>query len=675
MVFSFKQTRRFSHPALLALIAVLPLIFVGSFAIFYNFSVTVDLVAKRSDTFTLFWPNSSGDYSQKRSTSFKYQKGSSVHSAGFSLYAPAQSLRIDPGNSTNTVIIKKITLSRLGSTLEIDGPQLLNLISGREDATVALNGSDLTVSCKKGDAKIFLKPLTQFSPPLGITGSFALFCIILYIGFTLLATRLLKSKNVAARWNWLVLSCLITGAGLFLKLPFLLLILIALFPCFTLLYILSALVNNPPESFSLHLQPLIICTAFFAFITIPMLFMIAPGSRFINTIPADIASVSKKQKDASWPKKLQLMRDKLEKTFTFTFPNRDKLIFLNSTIKIFGLGFSPTSKAIVGKDGMFFEGYGDRRVEDDQVDSFDNITDYMGLIPFSDEELKAWQICLEERYYWLKANGIDYVFALAPTKALIYPEKLPDSILKVKNRVNKPTRYEQLVQYLQEHSVVPVVNLKKALLQAKQTQDSESFLYYKTDFHWNYYGSFIAYQAIVKTINQAYPQYALTASSIDQFSIKKKTDWVHKNFMGVLGLNPNKHKNETYLTFQPKPESIYSHIDSFAKKGINDHSIPPHLPKIYRGHKLRLLENEQGKMSSLFIIGDSFSEKYFGYFSAHAKKTYNFRTVYSFHPEIYTDFKPDLIVQEVLNMYLLQKPPTNPKNIKQARVQALKELQ
>jgi len=90
---------------------------------------------------------------------------------------------------------------------------------------------------------------------------------------------------------------------------------------------------------------------------------------------------------------------------------------------------------------------------------------------------------------------------------------------------------------------------------------------------------------------------------------------------------------------------------------------------------MRLLENKQGKLSSLFIIGDSFSEKYIGYFSAHAKKTYNFRTVYSFYPEVFMHFKPDMVIQEVLNMYLLQAPPKNTQQIKQARIQALKKQQ
>lgn len=73
----------------------------------------------------------------------------------------------------------------------------------------------------------------------------------------------------------------------------------------------------------------------------------------------------------------------------------------------------------------------------------------------------------------------------------------------------------------------------------------------------------------------------------------------------------------------------------------------------------------------IFVIGDSFAQKYFGFFSKHAKKTISFRTVYSFLPEVYRDNSPDLVIQEVLNMYLLEKPPVNPESIKGARRKAL----
>lgn len=74
---------------------------------------------------------------------------------------------------------------------------------------------------------------------------------------------------------------------------------------------------------------------------------------------------------------------------------------------------------------------------------------------------------LEERYYWLKAQGIDYIFAIAPTKALVYPEKMPERLFKLKNELNQQTRYEQLVRFLKDNSIVPVVDLRTSLYEAR----------------------------------------------------------------------------------------------------------------------------------------------------------------------------------------------------------------
>jgi hypothetical protein len=297
----------------------------------------------------------------------------------------------------------------------------------------------------------------------------------------------------------------------------------------------------------------------------------------------------------------------------------------------------------------------------------------MGQTPFTPTELEAWRVCLEERYYWLKEQGIDYVFALAPTKALVYPENLPLRILWSKQRAGKPMRYDQLIRYLKENSVVPVADLRESLLKAKQSTDLP--LFYRTDFHWNYYGSLIAYQEIIRVINRYYPKYDLEPAAYTDFTVQRKDDWVHIKFMFVLGLDPMRNQNETYLTFFPKEESTYAHIPGFMQKGISDYSLPETVRRQYgeKSFAVQEIENPAGKLSSMFIVGDSFVEKTMGYFSAHARKTVSFREVTNFQTAPYQEHKPDIVVQEILNMYILQGPPVNPLQIKGARQRALQE--
>lgn len=375
----------------------------------------------------------------------------------------------------------------------------------------------------------------------------------------------------------------------------------------------------------------------------------------------------------------QLTKD-IDGNFTYHYPFREDLVNLNAKIKIFGMGFSPTTKAIAGKDGFFFEGYGQRRVEGDAVASFDNITDYMGLIPLTEQQLEDWRITLEERYYWLKELGSDYIFTVAPSKALIFPEKLPQRIYDVKTELNRQTRYDQLLQYLRENSIVPVADLRQPLLDAKQRlldEGKDLPLYYRTDFHWTYLGAFFAYQALVDAVNTKYPELDLSVSELNEFNIHERKDWVHFAFIYSLGLKPAEHQNETYLTLFPEAGSTDTRYSGFQADGINDHSIPDQVKEEIDGttFSIRTFKKPEGKLDRLFVIGDSFAEKYFAYFTAHAKESYNFRTLFKFEPPIYKKYKPDLVVQEMLNMYLLNDPPRNPPEVKEARVRAMRKAE
>jgi SGNH hydrolase-like domain, acetyltransferase AlgX len=363
--------------------------------------------------------------------------------------------------------------------------------------------------------------------------------------------------------------------------------------------------------------------------------------------------------------KLKGVQHTFENSYVSGFHNRKELIKKNAWIKMNIFGNSPSPKAIYGKNGMFFEGYGDRRVEEEITTVFDNVTDYVGRTPFSTEDLEKWRQVIEERYFWLKEQGIGYIFALAPTKAQVYPENLPDRILAVKHKLNRPTRYDQLIDYLKQHCAAPVVDLRSALQSAKH-EPPYLPLYYRTDFHWNYYGAFIAYRAIMDAINDAYPHYRLISAELSEFDIDRRDDWVHQRFLTMIGLDPMEHRDETFFTFYPKAHNRYNDVEGFLKKGISDYTLPER--KLIQGqnqeYHVREYRYDSGTVSKILIMGDSFIEKSAPYFSVHGRNTLNYRAVDHFPIAIIKDIKPDIVVQELLNMYILKDPPINPKAIK-----------
>lgn len=146
---------------------------------------------------------------------------------------------------------------------------------------------------------------------------------------------------------------------------------------------------------------------------------------------------------------------------------------------------SPTNKVIIGKDGwLFYTGDGE-------------LNDYRGITQYSEHQLKAWVKMLELKRNWLKKRGIEYIYVIAPNKSTIYPEYMPNNY----TRVNRQSGLDQFFDYVKKESTVHVLDLRPVLLREKKTV----LIYSKTDTHWNTYGAFVAYQALMHEVTQVVP--------------------------------------------------------------------------------------------------------------------------------------------------------------------------
>jgi len=113
------------------------------------------------------------------------------------------------------------------------------------------------------------------------------------------------------------------------------------------------------------------------------------------------------------------------------------------------------------------------------------VTDYLGQIPFTEEELSGIRAGMEKRRLQLEERGIHHLVVIVPNKMTIYPEYLPKYIGPYGGR----TRLEQLWEYMQGSSA-EVVDLREHLRQAKAVRE----VYYANDTHWNDHGGLIGYQ-------------------------------------------------------------------------------------------------------------------------------------------------------------------------------------
>ncbi len=162
------------------------------------------------------------------------------------------------------------------------------------------------------------------------------------------------------------------------------------------------------------------------------------------------------------------------------FGFRQPLIKLNSRIAYTWFGISTSENTILGQQGWLF--YGEKN----------SINYYRGLNLFTLEQLQDWQKKLEFRRDWLAAQGIQFMFVIAPNKETIYSEYMPPRI----NRVQFQSRLDQLVTHLKTHSSINVIDLRSTLLAEKKSHQ----VYLKTDTHWNLIGAWAGYRAVVNNL-------------------------------------------------------------------------------------------------------------------------------------------------------------------------------
>lgn len=270
-----------------------------------------------------------------------------------------------------------------------------------------------------------------------------------------------------------------------------------------------------------------------------------------------------------------------------------------------------TRNVLVGKDGWLF------------YTAHQMIDHYTGLLQFTPEELRDWQVLLEKRRDWLAKRGIAYLFVVTPDKHTIYPEYLPDWL--VKSKIRSRTKLDQFVDYMREHSTVPILDQRQVLLDAKTTCPT----YFKTDVHWNYFGGFVGYQQLMETLAQQRPgldkplplsSFTLTNSVLPELA-------VGGDLAKILGLKMTE-SNSYRLIANPGLSKFTSTI------------APADRPK-----EPRYTDNPRAK-GRMLIFQDSFAMNWLQFLGYHFNKvTYLWR--YDLDPAYIEKDKPDIVVNEM----------------------------
>lgn len=145
-----------------------------------------------------------------------------------------------------------------------------------------------------------------------------------------------------------------------------------------------------------------------------------------------------------------------------------------------------SKKVILGKDGWLFLNA--------CVYTEPGLDEYCGLNPWSENQVSQAQENLNQLQRWCDGNKIIFIPLLCPNKHSVYPEFLPDIYVK-----SKENRWDQLM-----NADPDLIDLRKIFLNEKNR--SSIPLYYKTDTHWNDYGSYFALMEISKRIHAVHAE-------------------------------------------------------------------------------------------------------------------------------------------------------------------------
>jgi hypothetical protein len=194
---------------------------------------------------------------------------------------------------------------------------------------------------------------------------------------------------------------------------------------------------------------------------------------------------------AVWPKFKGIGQSRdfitgVENYFNDHFGFRKRLIRWNNHWKHQLFRTSTLKEVLVGREGWLF------------YTGAQMLEHWTRQAAWTEQDLQNWRRLLELRRDWLHQRGIKYLFIVPPDKHTVYPEYLPDWMVKS----SKPAKLQQLADYMKTHSTVEFIDLTQSLIDAKKIRVD----YLKTDTHWNNFGAFVAYQTLAQALTRQFPE-------------------------------------------------------------------------------------------------------------------------------------------------------------------------
>ena len=316
-----------------------------------------------------------------------------------------------------------------------------------------------------------------------------------------------------------------------------------------------------------------------------------------------------------------------ENYFNDQLQGQNKFTHLNNKLRYSLFSELSTSKLVhFGEDGWLFDISGTSKIV------------YENKNPYTINELKQITSLLQNRNNWLKKLGIKYyvVFPLMPHH--FYNEYIGKKLFKY----NTETQLHQVIKYLKANSDINIIDINTSMEMAKKTSNKD--LYYKIDTHWNYYGAYIAYKAIIKNIQK---DFVNLKNPIPDDEINWNMLYNEEGDLARLVS-----LDHTLLRKDYFPSNI--NINN-AKKNINNNTTG-----FVMSGPILTYESYDSLAPKMLMFRDSYANNLIPYLSwQFSRHTYVWSTL--FYPKIILSEKPDIVITEMMESTISELLKENPK--------------
>jgi hypothetical protein len=255
---------------------------------------------------------------------------------------------------------------------------------------------------------------------------------------------------------------------------------------------------------------------------------------------------------------------------------------------------------------------------------------YENKRPVSEAQLAGIRSRFEERRDWLAERGIKLYIIFPRVAHFIYEEKLGPRMF----RHHEQSKLEQVVDYLERNSDLNIIDVGKPLLDAKDPSKPE--LYYKKATHWNYYGAYFAYAALIDSIRKDFPE-----------------------------VGPRIPLEEIKWLQYPEPKKDMDLIQMSALVGyVMGQEIKPVHPRLYAGDTIAYCpqrsrddfpalyaEDPQGRGPDMLMFHDSYAKYLYPYLGTHFHRSSYFWTP-TFNTLLIEEGKPKLVIWEISERFI-----------------------